>query len=148
MTGYYDVLNYIKTELELIPMVTTVTQGAIDDVDLNKQTLFPLSHIITNSATPTSNTLTFNMSIIAMDIVDISKYETTDIFVGNDNELDVLNTQLAVLDRLYKRLANATNDLVEVSNPSFEPFTERFENYLSGWVLTLDITIYNDMSVC
>lgn len=147
MTEYYDILNVIKTELDAIPFVTTVTQGSIDDVDLNKQTLFPLSHIITNSAVPTLNTVTFNMSVIAMDIVDISKSETTDIFNGNDNELDVLNTQFAVLNRLYRKLAMADID-IEISNPSFEPFTERFENYLSGWVLTFDVTIYNDMSVC
>jgi hypothetical protein len=147
MTEYYDILNTIKTELDAIPFVTTVTQGSIDDVDLNKQTLFPLAHIITNSATPTLNTMTFNLSVIAMDIVDISKDETTDIFVGNDNELDVLNTQLAVLNRLYRKIAMADYD-IEIANASFEPFTERFENYLSGWVLTFDVTIYNDMSVC
>jgi hypothetical protein len=147
MTEYYDILNIIKTELDAIPMVTTVTQGAIDDVDLNKQTLFPLAHIITNSATPTLNTMTFNLSVIAMDIVDISKDETTDIFNGNDNELDVLNTQLAVLNRLYRKIGMANYD-IEISNASCEPFTERFENYLSGWVLTFDVTIYNDMSVC
>jgi hypothetical protein len=147
MTEYYDILNTIKTELDAIPFVTTVTQGSIDDVDLNKQTLFPLAHIITNSATPTLNTMTFNLSVIKMDIVDISKDETTDIFVGNDNELDVLNTQLAVLNRLYRKIAMADYD-IEIANASFEPFTERFENYLSGWVLTFDVTIYNDMSVC
>jgi hypothetical protein len=147
MTEYYDILNTIKTELDAIPFVTTVTQGSIDDVDLNKQTLFPLAHIITNSATPTLNTMTFNLSVIAMDIVDISKDETTDIFVGNDNELDVLNTQLAVLNRLYRKIAMADYD-IEIANASFEPFTERFENYLSGWVLTFDVTIYNDVSVC
>lgn len=147
MTEYYDILNTIKTELDAIPFVTTVTQGSIDDVDLNKQTLFPLAHIITNSATPTLNTMTFNLSVIAMDIVDISKDETTDIFVGNDNELDVLNTQLAVLNRLYRKIAMADYD-IEIANALFEPFTERFENYLSGWVLTFDVTIYNDLSVC
>ena len=147
MTEYYDILNTLKTELEDIPFVTTVTQGSIDDVDLNKQTLFPLAHIITNSATPTLNTMTFNMSVIAMDIVDILKDKTVDIFKGNDNELDVLNTQLAVLNRLYRKIAMADYD-IEIANASFEPFTERFENYLSGWVLTFDITIYNDMSIC
>lgn len=147
MTEYYDILNTLKTELEDIPFVTTVTQGSIDDVDLNKQTLFPLAHIITNSATPTLNTITFNMSVIAMDIVDISKDKTVDIFKGNNNELDVLNTQLAVLNRLYRKIAMADYD-IEIANASFEPFTERFENYLSGWVLTFDITIYNDMSIC
>ena len=34
--------------------------------------------------------MTFNISILAMDIVDESKDEVTDIFVGNDNEQDVL----------------------------------------------------------
>ena len=32
-----------------------------------------------------------------MDIVDVNKEATTDIFTGNDNEQDVLNSQLAVL---------------------------------------------------
>jgi hypothetical protein len=33
--------------------------------------------------------LTFNISILSMDIVDQSKERETDIFVGNDNEQDV-----------------------------------------------------------
>ena len=35
-----------------------------------------------------------------MDIVDESKEATTDIFRGNNNEQDILNTQLAVLNKL------------------------------------------------
>ena len=94
MKGFYNLTDKLKDALLAEPFVNTVTFGSLDDVDLNKQTIFPLSHIIVNNTTVSSKTLTFNVSILAMDIVDISKDETTDIFVGNDNEQDVLNTQL------------------------------------------------------
>ena len=43
-----------------------------------------------------------------MDIVDQSKDEVTDVFVGNDNEHDILNTQLAVLNKLIELLRSGT----------------------------------------
>jgi len=88
--SYYGILNIIKSELEATDLVNTVTQGDIFRIDLAKQTIFPLAHIIVNNATFESNVIRYNISIIAMDVVDISKDETTDIFVGNDNEQDCL----------------------------------------------------------
>ncbi|BCV04549.1 MAG: hypothetical protein CM15mV88_380 [Caudoviricetes sp.] len=38
---------------------------------------------------------------MSMDVVNEYKDETTDIFVGNDNEQDVLNTQLAVINKIH-----------------------------------------------
>lgn len=150
MKGYYYVLDKLKTELETIPMVNTITQGSLDDIDNYKSTIFPLSHIIINNVSPENNILRFNVTIIAMDIVDFNKEETTDVFVGNDNEIDVLNTQLSVLIRMYEVLRRgALNDFLEVDGfPTMEPFTERFENYLAGWSMTLDILIPNEMSIC
>ena len=43
-----------------------------------------------------------------MDITDISKDETTNKFDGNDNELYVLNTMMAVLNRVYELLRRGT----------------------------------------
>lgn len=150
MKGYYYVLDKLRSELETIPFVNTITQGSLDDIDNYKSTVFPLSHIIINNVTPENNILRFNVSIIAMDIVDFNKEETTDVFVGNDNEIDVLNTQLSVLVRMYEVLRRgALNDFLEVDGfPTMEPFTERFENYLAGWSMTLDILIPNEMSIC
>ena len=45
MTSFYDVIESIKTYLEGNNSVNTVTFGNILDVDLNKQTIFPLSHL-------------------------------------------------------------------------------------------------------
>lgn len=150
MKAYYYLLEQLQAELLSIPLVTNVTQGSLDDIDNYKQGMFPLSHIIVNSASPENNIIRFNVSIVAMDIVDISKTETTDKFIGNDNEIDVLNTQMIILLRLYESLNRGSlNERMQVDGfPTMEHFTERFENYLAGWTMTLDIIMANEMSIC
>ena len=151
MTGFYDLTDKIKDTLQAEPFVNTVTYGSLDDVDLNKQTIFPLSHIIVNNCTVASNLLRFNISVLAMDVVDESKLETTDNFVGNDNEQDVLNTQLAILNRLIALLQRGTlyEDKYQVEGEvGGEPFVDRFDNKLAGWVATFDVVIQNDMTIC
>ena len=88
MTGYYNLLDKLKTHFDADVIVNTVTQGNIFDVDLSKQTIFPLVHIMVNSCSLDESTVTWNVSLIAMDIVDISKDATTNIFLGNDNEIE------------------------------------------------------------
>lgn len=151
MKGFYNITDKIKDALQAEPFVNTVTYGSLDDVDLNKQTIFPLSHLIVNNCTVGTNTLVFNISILAMDVVDESKEETTDGFVGNDNEQDVLNTQLAVLNRVVALLQRGDlySDKYQVEGAvSCEPFVDRFENKLAGWAATFDVLVQNDMTVC
>jgi hypothetical protein len=151
MKGFYNVTKELKTALAAEPFVNTVTFGSLDDVDLNKQTIFPLSHIIVNNTTVGTKTLTFNISILAMDIVDISKEATADIFVGNDNEQDVLNTQLGLLTRIINILQRGDlyTELYQVQGDvSCEPFVDRFENKLAGWAATFDVVVQNDMTIC
>tara|TARA_R110001606_G_scaffold146583_1_gene286569 strand:+ start:8189 stop:8647 length:459 start_codon:yes stop_codon:yes gene_type:complete len=151
MKGFYNLTDKIKDALLAEPFVNTVTFGSLDDIDLNKQTIFPLSHITVNNSTVGTKTITFNVSILAMDIVDISKDETTDIFVGNDNEQDVLNTQLGLLTRVINKLQRGDlfTELYQVEGDvSCEPFVDRFENKLAGWAATFDVLIQNDMTIC
>ena len=151
MTGFYNVTDKIKDTLAAEPFVNTVTYGSLDDVDLNKQTIFPLSHLIVNNCSVANNTLTFNISVLAMDIVDESKEEVEDDFVGNDNEQDVMNTQLAVLNRLIAILQRGdvyTDKFQVIGAVGCEPFVDRFENKLAGWVATFDVVVENDMTIC
>jgi hypothetical protein len=151
MTGYYNLLDKLKTHFDADAIVNTVTQGDIFDVDLSKQTIFPLLHIMVNNCTLSGNTTTWNISLIAMDVVDISKNTSTNIFLGNDNEIDVLNTQHAVLNRAYEIMKHGSlaYDLFMVEGTaSLEPFTERFENYMAGWTMTIDIVTPNEMTIC
>ncbi|MGB0861295.1 MAG: hypothetical protein ACPGXZ_00175 [Saprospiraceae bacterium] len=151
MTGYYDLITRMKEHFESDPIINTITQGDIFRVDLNKQTIFPLVHIIVNNVQFVENVQQANVSVMAMDIVDISKDETEDLFTGNDNEVDVLNTQLAVLNRMYEflRRGDLYDDKFQVTgDPTCEPFIDRFENKLAGWTMTFDVLIPNDMTVC
>ncbi len=151
MKGFYQVTETIKNQLLADVNVNTVTTGDITRVDLSKQTIFPLSHLIVNSVTNEDNVLRFNLSVLSMDIVDISKEEVVDIFRGNNNEQDVLNTQLAVLNKLVQVLRGGTlfQDLYQLDgSPSFEPFYDRFENEMAGWALTFDVIINNDITIC
>ena len=151
MTGYYNLLDKLKTHFDADVIVNTVTQGDIFKVDLSKQTIFPLLHIMVNNCTLDSSTTTWNISLIAMDVVDLSKSATTDLFLGNDNEIDVLNTQHAVLNRAYEIIKHGSlaYDLFMVEGTaSLEPFTERFENYMAGWTMTFDVVTPNEMTIC
>ena len=148
---YYEILTKLQTELNNDPLINTVSEGDIFSIDLSKQTIFPLCHIMVNSATFVDNVIQYNISIMAMDIVDISKDETTDKFRGNDNEQDILNQQISVLNRLYEKLrrGNLYDDNYQVEgSPNVEPFIDRFENKLAGWTMTVNINTPNTMTVC
>ena len=149
--GFYQLTETIKQQLLLDKNINTVTTGDISDVNLNKQDIFPLGHIIINNVVVDEQILTFNISILACDIVDQSKDLTLDRFKGNDNVQDILNTQLGVLNRLIQRLrmGNLHTDMYQLNgNPSLDPFYDRFENQLAGWSATMDIQIYNDINIC
>ena len=106
--GYYQITDTLKTNLLLDENVNTVTTGDIFDVDLSKQTIFPLAHIVINSVGIQEQFLLFNVTVMAMDVVDQSKDEVTDVFRGNNNEQDILNTQLAVVNKLVSVLRGGT----------------------------------------
>ena len=148
---YFDIIDKLKAHFDGDALVNTVTQGNLFDIDLSKQTIFPLVHIIVNTASLESNVVRYNISILAMDIVDITKDETVSEFDGNDNELYVLNTQLQVLTRCYELLLRGDlwSDKFQIDgNPTCEPFVDRFENKLAGWTMTTDILIPNGMTIC
>jgi len=149
--GFYQLTETIKDTLLADINCNTVTTGDIYDVNLNKQDIFPLAHIIVNNVLQQEQTLTFNISIIAMDIVDQSKDETFDKFKGNNNEQDILNTQLGVLNKVIQKLRMGTlyTDQYQLdTDVNCEPFYDRFENQLAGWTATMDIMIYNDIQIC
>jgi hypothetical protein len=151
MKGFYQITTAIKDQLYKDIFVNTVSSGDIFEIDLNKQTIFPLSHIIVNNATYNGNTWLFNISVLCMDVVDFSKTEQTDQFLTNDNEQDVLHTQLMVINRLLEVLRRGSlfDDLYQLQGtPNCEPFVDRFENKIAGWTVTFDVIVSNEMTSC
>ena len=149
--GFFQLTETIKAELLKDVNINTVTTGDITDVNLNKQDIFPLGHIIIESVTDEEQVLRFNMTILACDIVNQSKDLTVDRFTGNNNVQDILNTQLAVLNRLTQilRMGTLYTDMYQLDGiPTLTPFYDRFENQLAGWSASITVLIYNDIYIC
>tara|TARA_R110000824_G_scaffold70408_2_gene180728 strand:- start:541 stop:1011 length:471 start_codon:yes stop_codon:yes gene_type:complete len=149
--GFYQITETIKNQLLDDININTVTSGDISNVNLSKQDIFPLGHIIINGVTIEEQVLRFNITVLAMDIVNRSKQETVDRFTGNTNEQDILNTQLSVINKIVQVLKRGTlhTDMYQLDgDPSCDPFYDRFENELAGWSANMDILIYNDITIC
>lgn len=151
MTGYYTLTKALKDHFDNDVLVNTVTNGDIFDIDLSKQTIFPLVHTMVTQAQFQSNIQRFTLTLFCMDIADSVKVEDDTKWETKDNTNDALNSTLQILNRAYQMLLHgALHDLnyhVE-NNPVCEPFTERFENNLVGWAMTLQIICPNDMTIC
>lgn len=151
MTAYYDIETKLQELLIADIGITTVSRGVIDKVALQKTNMYALAHVTTNNMTLNGSVLIFNMSVYLMDVVDITKEDITDLFIGNDNEMDVLNTMAAVGIRVMKQFKQG--DVSELGfqlqgQPTFEPFVERYEDNLAGWAITFNVMAPHGMTIC
>jgi len=153
MKTYYKITEALRDSLLEDGIVNNCTTGDIFNVDLNKTTIFPLAHVIVNNVTESAsgNTNLFNVSVLLMDVCDISKAEATDLWLDNDNEQDIFNTQLEVGKRFVESMRRG--DLYTLGyqlngNASYEAFSDRFENKLVGWTITFNVEAANDTTIC
>jgi hypothetical protein len=149
--NYFTTVDTLRAHFASDPIVNEVTQGDIFSVDLNKKTIFPLVHIMVNSSTAEEFVVRYNLTIMAMDIVDLSKQIDTELFYGMDNETDVLNAMHDVLIRAFKlmKAGSIWDAKVQIEDTAeLEPFSERFENNLAGWAMTFEIVVPNEMTIC
>jgi|TARA_Y100000385_G_scaffold240740_1_gene256790 hypothetical protein len=149
--SYYLLSEALESSLLSNNITKTVTIGDVSDVDLGKQTIFPLAHFIVNNVVSTQQTLVYNITVLVMDIKDVSKSEETDKFRKNTDEQDILNTQLGVLNLLIQKLRFGdlhTTGYRLTNDPTCEPFVDRFENNLAGWNADLEIEMPNDQYIC
>ncbi len=149
--SYYKISELLESSLLSNNITKTVTIGDVSEVDLGKQTIFPLAHFIVNSVVSTQQTLVYNITVLVMDIKDTSKYKEVDKFRKNTDEQDILNTQLGVLNLLIQKLRFgdlSTQGYKLTNDPSCEPFVDRFENNLAGWNADLNIEMPNDQNIC
>lgn len=150
MKVYYNLIDHLYKYLNGHESINTVNIGDVLDVDLAKQTIFPLANIQVSSVTFDDYVVTFNVNVIAMDIVDEDKEDkqsVADPHLGLDNKQDILNTMLTVVNGLQSSLRRGglwdLNVELETS-ASATLFEDRFENLLTGWSLSLQIVMANN----
>ena len=152
MKHVYDILDVLRDELRSHPAVNTVSYGDITDLDLDKTTMFPLSHLLIDNASYGERTITFSIKLLCADIVDYNQSENQfDEFYGNDNLHDVMNTQFQVINSLITKLMRGDlfkSNYQVTSTPSAEPFKEKYGNVLAGWSTIIQIEVPNGVSIC
>lgn len=151
MREFYKVVDYLKITLSNDVNVHTITHGLRSMTDIDKKNIFPLVHLQVTSSTVSNSMATFIFEIAVVDLRNISKQPVTDKFLGNDNELDNLNTCHAVLNRLVSILQNQNNDyaIQLVNVPNLQPIIFEESNLLDGWRCDLELVIpNNEIVVC
>ena len=150
MRSFYQAIDYIKQTLESAPLLNTITHGT-DIIDNVKKNIFPLAHINITGSTSGAGVVNFTFEVAVVDIRNISKVKGSDKFLGNDNELDNLNTCHAILNYMITkmRLQRNDNDIELQNDPSLQPILMAFTNALDGWKCDIELSVPNDdFSVC
>lgn len=150
--SYLQIIEILRNELLSNNNITTVSVGDITEIDLDKQTIFPLAHIVVGNTSFNSSIVTYDVSILIMDIVHDDTTENEPTIYKNDNELYVLNTMFNVGNHLTDKLFNGNlydgNTFVDRSSVNAQPFKDRFENLLAGWSFNFQLTVRNNIDRC
>jgi len=145
----YRVIDTLKAELNSSPFCNSVTIGDLTEVDLAKMTIFPMAHVVLEDVTHNENSLTFNITLFNLDIVNVSKDLPTEY--GNDNLVYIWVNQLFLINKLIARLKSnfTTYNGWEIDNsPRSEFVSKKFENMLAGYQTTFQLSVPNDISKC
>ena len=142
---YNNVIDTLACISQAHGFVHTVSTGDIENIDTSGIVKYPLVHIVPTSVSADTGALTFNFNILAMDLVQNDE----------SNEQEVLSDTLIILTDILaefkngKKLVDNLGDYMQEDNEfSLEPFTERFDNVVSGWNCTYSITLPHNYGAC
>tara|TARA_R110000851_G_scaffold257585_1_gene410076 strand:- start:451 stop:987 length:537 start_codon:yes stop_codon:yes gene_type:complete len=144
--------------------INTTTTGDIWKIDMN-ETLFPLFHINPINVTTGLSSLTYNFQLFIMDAVgDRENWTEANLQSANElsNEQEVASSCLQIctdiigMFRHSKWQSAETDATQDINEPVYftegeytlEPFQERFDNLLTGWVFNIGIVVQNDFQTC
>tara|TARA_R110002020_G_scaffold99072_4_gene235363 strand:- start:283 stop:735 length:453 start_codon:yes stop_codon:yes gene_type:complete len=147
----YKLLDNVKEILIEDKLCNSVTSGDLSEAMLNKKILYPYSHVSLGTSSFPANTIQYNLFVLCMDIVDVSKDSITDQYKGNDNEHDAFNTTVTILARLVEKFRSGDVKLDGyhlVGTPTAEPYYDQFTDKVAGWMLSLSVETINEVGSC
>ena len=146
---YNNVIDALKGLGEQHNQISTTTTGDIWDIDLEKNTKYPLMHINPINVTTGRVGLTYNFQIFVMDLVEPGLENQQDVYN------DVLQTCVDIISifRNSKWQAQLSLDLdapvyFTEGDYTLDPFTERFDQAVTGWVFQIGILVDNSFQSC
>lgn len=150
--SYLKVVEVLQGNILTDDIIKTVTRGDITEVDLDKQSIYPLAHIIVNNVSFGDFIVTYNVSVLFMDIVYRDEATSEPLIYQNDNEMYVLNTMLNAANRMVDDFnvgdLNNGDYYIDKNTVTAEPFMDRFEDLVAGFAVTFDMQVRNNIDRC
>ena len=177
---YNNVINTLLRIGEFHEQIKSTSVGDIWQVDMEKNTKFPLLHITPTSVATGDSQLTYNFQIFIMDqVTERANWTTnkdqimsgivnefTKLVKTLSNEQDVFNETLQIVTDFIGMLRHSKRQSLGVDSNTIgdndinfpiyftqdqftiEPFQERFDNLLCGYVFNIGILVQNDFQTC
>ena len=146
--SYNNVIDALKCVALSHGMVNNVSSGTVDEVDISANSVYPLVHIVPGNVTAGVQQLTFEFNILAMDLVKVDE----------SNEQQILSDTLQILIDIIAQYKNGLMLRVQQNDGIYgqsddkdftlEPFTERFDNVVSGFNCSFSITVPGTYFAC
>jgi hypothetical protein len=161
--SYNNVIDALKCVALSHGMVNNVSSGTVDEVDISANSVYPLVYIVPGNVTAGVQQITFDFNILAMDLTiggnaPIKENANTNkaSYVGNDQQ--VLSDTMQILIDIIAQYKNGLMLGVQQNEGIFgqaddkdftlEPFTERFDQVVSGWNCAFSITVPGTYFAC
>lgn len=141
-TGIYRADEILYDALKDVGF-NSITFGSFNEVNLNKQNIFPLAHLVLVSSARTVTTQSVSYQVLVMDMVDsndLDPRQSKNNFRLTTNFEDVwsdLDNRLGEMQQKFAR----RQDLVTLDDFTANALKDQEQNVLSGWELSLTITI-------
>ena len=119
MTELSTVSIFLIEKFKSQPLVNTITFEKTNEVDVNKNNIYPLVNIDIVDSDPIGNILTFNYNITILQQRDIDNEINNDKILNKDNMIDNLNECYAIATRCINNIDHNENDYdIEISRRS------------------------------
>ena len=144
--GIYRVDKVIATALQNAGF-KRVTFGQEGEVDLQKQSIYPLAHMTINSNTQTSSISTFSYEITILDLVDVNSESPRDSLNQmslTTNIEDVFHDLSYKWSVAWRGIKQAANNQIELPDSvTLNAGYAEVQNKLAGYTIAFEITIPN-----
>jgi len=165
---YNNTVNTLLRIGEYHEQIHSTSVGDIWKVNIEKMQKFPLMHINPADVQAGQGSLIYNFQIFIMDLVveredwtmNNKKADFNKLVKDLSNEQDVFNETLQIATDFISMLrhskqqslegVNNINDAIYFTDGDFtlQPFQERFDNLLCGWVFSVGIEVTNTFEAC
>ena len=154
-TLYYNVLDYFKTIMDNHPSIDQVSQGDFYGLDGQEYPYYPVGNVnILGADFDTKNT-DYTIQLIVADKIknknNESEPRTNEMsipFYDVNDVVDIHANTMAILNDLLSYTQYSVQAFQIVGTIQNEPFADKFNNGLAGWVSTFTLRTHNDRPRC